>query len=262
MPSPDTTHDAFQLAYRSIEQQMKARAEEDGNVFLPSAAPAGPVDYVLICMEPSLGRWATSAAQARERVEGGFRNFLSSIEGFILHFSAQAFLCASGERYHITDFSKGAMLVKNARAARAERYDKWYPLLMKEIELVASSRAGFVAVGSHVAGELERRGFRRPLVKVIHYSGQAARARKAFVAEHKADFEKFRETVSLRDIRAAAEEVLRSANVPPAFREEALGRLDRTQLTESRKQLVFNYKVKFESLRLQLGCLSLPHSAS
>lgn len=243
-------HDAFRDAYRKLEQKMESRAEDDGDVFLPSAAPSGPVDFVLICMEPSLG--SNSADQVRERVRAGSRNFLHSVEDFILHFSAHTYLCGPTKHYHVTDWSEGAMRVKVAREARDRRYARWYLLLLEEVQLVSAPNAGFVAVGGVVAKELQRRNFRGPLCEVLHYSGQAARARKAFVAERKASFEAFRETVSLRDVRATAEEVLRSANVLSAFSEEALGRLDWAQLTESRKQLVFHYKVKFESFRAQL----------
>lgn len=245
-----TTQDAFQVAYRELEQKMEAQAERDRSVFLPSAAPASPVDFVLICMEPSLG--SNSANQVREGVRAGSKNFFSSVEDFILHFSARRFLCGPTQRYHVTDWSKGAMRVKVAREARDRRYARWYPLLLEEIDLVAAANAGFIAVGNVVAKELQRRTFRRPLCEVIHYSGQAARARKAFVAARKASFEAFRETVSLEDIRATAEEALRSANVPSVFRERTLGRLDKSQLTDSRKQLVFHYKIKFEFFRSQL----------
>src|ERR1039457_2100948 len=123
----------FHTSYREPEARMKARAEADGDVFLPNPEPLGPVEYVLICMEPSLGWWARSADHARSRVEAGFRNFLFSIEDFILHFCARRYLCGSAQRYHITDFSKGAMLVTRAGLARIQRYDRWYAFLQEEI---------------------------------------------------------------------------------------------------------------------------------
>ena len=228
---------------------MKARAEEDRDVFLPNVMPAGPVDYVLICMEPSLGLGAGAPDKTRERVEAGSKNFLFSFEDFILHYSARAYLCGPAQTYYVTDFSKGAMLVKVARAARDQRYARWYPLLLEEIELVAAPNAGFVAVGRVVARELQRRGFRRPLCEVMHYGGQAAKARKAGIAGQESSFEAFRATVSLRDILAKAEEVLRSAHVPVGDQDRTLAKLARSELTTLRKQLIFNYKVAFESFR-------------
>jgi hypothetical protein len=156
---------------------MKVLAAADGDVFLPNPEPAGPVHYVLICMEPSLGRWARTADHARARVEAGFRNFLSSIEDFILHFCARRYLCGSEQLYHITDISKGAMLVNRAGLARNQRYDRWYGLLLEELELCATADAGIIAVGNAVAQYLGQRGFRRPFTRVIHYSGQGTRTK-------------------------------------------------------------------------------------
>ena len=107
----------FRAAYHDLEARMKALAEVDGDVFLPNPEPSEPVEYLLVCMEPSLARWASSPDDARAEVEAGFRNFVFSIEDFILHFCIRQYLCAAMERYHITDVSKGAMTVKRARIA-------------------------------------------------------------------------------------------------------------------------------------------------
>ena len=85
--------EGFRAAYRELEARMKVLTETDGDVFLPNPAPVGPVEYVFICMEPSRGRWARSADEARSKVEAGFQNFLSSIEDFILHFCIRQYLC-------------------------------------------------------------------------------------------------------------------------------------------------------------------------
>ena len=50
----------FRAKYRRLEDRMRALAEADDDVFLPNPEPVEPVDYVLICMEPSLGAWARS----------------------------------------------------------------------------------------------------------------------------------------------------------------------------------------------------------
>src|SRR5262249_44102498 len=155
-----------------LETRMKSLAEADGDVFLPNPEPLGLVDYVFICMEPSLGRWARSADEARSKVEAGFRNFLSSIGDFILHFCIQHYLCKNMQRYHITDLSKGAMLVKRAGLARIERYDRWFSLLLEELDLVAVPGARVFAVGGDVAKYLERHTTQRQFTRVIHYSGQ------------------------------------------------------------------------------------------
>lgn len=227
---------------------MRTLAESDGDVFLPNPEPNGPVDYILICMEPSLGRWARSPAEARRKVQEGFRNFLYSMEDFILHFCARRYLCDAGERYHITDFSKGAMLVTHAAVDRQERYDRWYELLLAEIELVGTPQAGIVAVGSAVARHLERRGFPRPFTRIIHYSGQAAWARNEGIRGREQEFETFKASVSHADLITTARDVLEESDVPDDLRDATLTRLERQQLTPSRKRLMFSYKLAFEAL--------------
>jgi hypothetical protein len=246
-------NESFHTAYRELEERMKALAEADGDVFLPNPEPLGTVQYVLICMEPSLGWWARSADHARSRVEAGFRNFLFSIEDFILHFCVRRYLSGPTERYHITDFSKGAMLVDHAGLARIQRYDRWYALLQEEIDLCASPSAGIVAVGNVLSQHLARRGFRRPFTRVIHYSSQAGLARSAGVVGREDSFRAFSGSVSLEDVVATAEDVLKAANVPSEIRDDTLSRLAKSQLTTSRQQLIFNYKVAFESMRTPAG---------
>lgn len=170
--------ESFHTAYREIEGGTKALTDADGDVFLPNPEPSGTVEYVFICMEPSLGWWARSADHARSRVEAGFRNFLFSIEDFILQFCVRRYLCGPGERYYITDFSKGAMLVEHAGLARVQRYDRWFALLQEEIDLCASPNAGILTVGNVVSQHLALRDFGRPFTPVMHYSGQATAWRK------------------------------------------------------------------------------------
>jgi len=228
---------------------MKALAEDDGDVFLPNPEPEGPVDYVFICMEPSLGRWARSAEEAETKVDAGFRNFVFSTEDFILHFCIRRYLCESIQRYHITDFSKGSMLVERAGLARIQRYDRWYALLREEIDRVTISDAAIVAVGNEVFKHLKQRGFQRPFTQIIHYSPRAARARSAAIVGHEDAFEAFRDSVSIKDVAATAEAVLRETDVPTEMCDETLSRLSMSQLSTSRQKLIFSYKLKFESIR-------------
>jgi hypothetical protein len=200
-------------------------------------------------MEPSLGWWARSPGEARSKVEAGYRNFLFSIEDFILHFCIRRYLCGEEERYHITDLSKGAMLVARAGLARVERYDRWYGLLQEEIDLVATLNPGIVAVGNVVARHLERRRFARPFTRIIHYSGQAGPARSAGITGRKDSFKEFIGSVSLADLVTVAGHVLETARVPAEIRDETLLRLARSSLTTSRQELIFNYKLAFESMR-------------
>lgn len=141
------------------------------------------------------------------------------------------------------------MLVNRAGRARIQRYDGWYPLLLEESDLCATVSAGIVAVGNVVSHYLARRGFPRPFTSVIHYSSQAGPARSAGVVGREDSFQAFRGSVSLEDVVATAEAALTAVHVPSEIRDETLSRVAKSQLTTSRQQLIFNYKVAFESMR-------------
>ncbi|MBD04581.1 MAG: hypothetical protein CME24_09585 [Gemmatimonadetes bacterium] len=51
-------HETFKAAYQTLEAKFRDQAEHDGSVYLPNPGPTGPVDYVFVAMEPSLGGWA------------------------------------------------------------------------------------------------------------------------------------------------------------------------------------------------------------
>ena len=233
----------FRTAYRDLEDRMRALATADGDVFLPIPEPLSPVQYIFICMEPSLG--GGTPEKARAEIEAGGRNFVNSIEDFLFHFSIRRYLCKPNERYHITDWSKGAMSVERAGIDRARRYDRWYSLLIEEIDLVSLPNARLFAVGKDIEWHLVRHGFQRHVTMVIHYSRLAGAARAASVVGHEHDYEQFRDSVSIEDILATAREVLESS-VPTRIRDLTLARLERRQLTESQRQLIFSYKLAFE----------------
>lgn len=243
---------SFQDAYQELEKQMDLLAGTDKAAFLPNPEPEGPVNYVLICMEPSLGRWASSVEDAKVRVKEGFRNFLPSDETSILHFCIRRYLCRPGERYHITDLSKGAMSVADAKNGREKRYHKWFELLKKEIDLVATPNARIIAVGNKVSEFLgkQQEEFPRHFTKVIHYSGLAGNARIKGIVDSEEKFQAFKNSVSHDDLVATAKDVLVTAGVPIKIQEETLSRLKNFKLTDSRRKLIFTYKEEFESKRL------------
>lgn len=225
---------------------MQTYADAHDEIFLPNPVPERPVEYVLICMEPSLGRWAKTSDEARAKLRAGFRNFLDALEIQILHFCVRRYLCSADERYYITDLAKGAMLGRHAREEPLDRYDRWYPLLEKELALVCP-KATIIAVGKPVAHYLERKGF-QAFTQIIHYSSQAGLARKAGILGRESEYEAFRNSLSLADVLATAESVLLSAGVPPAIQASILSRLGKSRLSESHQKLIFNYKTTFESM--------------
>ena len=237
--------DTFHTDYNNLTLRMARLAERDGDVFLPNPKPASKVDYIFIAMEPSLGRWAKSKEEAEAKVSQGFRNFLDGYDTMILHFCIRQYLLNPGESYHITDLSKGAMLVKWAGTERKERYNRWFGLLQEEIELLSKPATMIFAVGTKVDNYLERNGFDKPWKLLLHYSTNAASFR-AIPGKEK-EFETFANQVSHDDFLEVAHAVLKDANIPEEFGEAAYKKMKRSSLTVSRKELMFNYKSELDA---------------
>ena len=238
----------FEQAYNELEVRMEDFAKRNNEIYVPNIVPHGPVDYIFICMEPSLGEWARNRNEAESRLKDGFRNFLDGYNTMIFHYAIRNYLCRNNQRYHITDLSKGAMLVKHADEDRIARYKNWYSLLLEEIELVASAHCIVFCVGSHVARFLEEQKFPRPATRLIHYSGTAVRHWDIVVREHEEDFKLFKSSVTQKDFMDDAKDIIESSGVPHVISERALARLRRGNLTISRLKLMFNYKSSFDAV--------------
>jgi hypothetical protein len=83
-------------------------------------------------------------------------------------------------------------------------------------------------------------GVQDALTRVIHYSSQAGPARRAGIVGHEASFQAFNGSVTLEELVASAATTLETAGVPSEFRDEALKRLAKSELTAFRQQLIFN----------------------
>ena len=237
----------FKQAYNQLEVCMGDFAKKNGEIYVPNIVPDSPVDYIFICMEPSLGEWAKNRDDAESKLRDGFRNFLDGFNTMILHYAIRNYLCQDNQRYHITDLSKGAMLVKDADNNRIKRYENWYPLLLDEMNLVASTNVKVFAVGSHVAKFLQKQQFPY-FTQLIHYSSQAASHWDRVVQEHGEDFQRFQDTVTYEDFLNNAKAVIESSKVPLVISEWVLEKLCRSNLTLSRRKLMFNYKLIFDAV--------------
>jgi hypothetical protein len=132
------------------------------------------------------------------------------------------------------------------------------PLLQEELEICGPD-AKIVAVGKVVDEFLTQQGFPKLFTRVIHYSGQAVSARKKAIEDHEDSFADFKNSVSLQDVFDAAEDFLRGTHVAVEFQKDILSRLEarrekwsrlgKSQPTVSQQQLIFHYKLKFESMR-------------
>jgi hypothetical protein len=248
---------SFEEEYSKLEEKFRKKVEKDnvvaGNeniIYLPPFTMFpdeynGKVDYILIGMEPSLGRWAKTQKQAQYKISHGFVDYITSFEDFILHFAIRQYLCKNGETYCLTNLSKGAMLVKSAGTNRNKRYIEWYPLLFEEIELLAKDTTKIFSIGySHVQSFLVDNKFSEITGyephPIMHYSPLAAKHRNKF---------EILQSVKTQDILDTAEYVFKGKNIDPNLAAEILKRLRNRTLTESQKKLLFHYKTEFENIK-------------
>ena len=243
---------SFSDDYASLVCDFKAQVEKDNrrgikSVFIPNIRPQAPVDFVLIGAEPSLGGKGYDAFS--KMIEGGFKNFALSFEDFILHFCAREYLCKGGSTYYLTDLSKGAMATKYAASESLNKYKEWYPLLQKELELVAKPGARRIAIGNTAGNFLSRMKSYPPDRTILHYSPQASKYRGKEIEGRERSYCTFAKRISVDVIIDTAKAVWRDADMEP-FQHDLLEQLNGgSGLTESRKKLMFDYKVAFEEIR-------------
>lgn len=240
----------FDQRYSSLVERSRRLAQSEGSVYLPTLRPAGPVDYVFVGMEPSLGHWAKTVQEAEERVRQGFTNFAFSIGDFILHYCIREYLCRSwGSTYYITDLSKGAMLTNEAKRKPEQRYRQWFEVLSDELALVRKETAKIVAIGKTVKHFLESNGL-SDIHVVLHYSSQAAKYRKKWVRWDEERFWQFKRHVSNKRIIATARTITEQAKMDWSLTSASLRRLETRDLSDSQKMLMFGYKYYFERVIL------------
>ena len=232
----------FEEAYKQLEEKFKQRVVEDYNppwkfesVFLPNVAPKGPVDYILIAMEPSLKGWAQDIPDAREKIKKGFRNFCGV---WLLHFSISKFLCRDKETYYLTDLAKGAMETNSKGAGSKDKYNEWYPLLEEELALVAKPNARVISIGSKVGGFLSEKCLDGHVGTIPHYSGAGAGYRGREIPGREKEFKKF--AASLVSVPSYSHKPYQSCetdHVPIIVTP-----------TASQKKLLFDYNVRFKRI--------------
>jgi hypothetical protein len=257
-----TMSTSFQEEYQALECEFRARVEEDNeyhgaqSVYLPNLAPQRPADFVLVAMEPSTGGGAGDLKKGKAFSP---KNFSGSVEDFILHFCIGKYLCGGGRTYHLTDLSKGAMLTRHASDKPEERYLRWYPLLKKELKLVAKPNAPIIAIGNVVHGfldkhrSLDKQGMPGLTGPILHYSLKAAGAWKKVPGLHPEQYCDFRTTVAWNDVEETVRRVMEENDLQP-YIDGTMNRLRRgQQLTASRKKLMFTYKIQFDDILAKAG---------
>ena len=252
----------FNSNYDRLEQEFRQQVEADKwlpikgieqSHFLENIRPTGPVDFVLIAMEPSLGG-KTSGGETRPNPTHWPKNFSGSFDDFILHHSIRKHLCRPNKTYYLTDIAKGAMPTSVAAVKSEERYEGWVGLLIKELDLVAKPDARLVSIG-RITGRflnehLNQKWQRRLLGTILHYSATASRWRNRIPEERPQEYGECQGTVATDDILNTAQEVMQQAGIDAVRAEEKLAALrSGSGLTESRRQLIFTYKTQFGEIR-------------
>ena len=244
---------SFDEKYAALEDKFKQQVAKDNQCwsvtskYLPNIAPTAPVDFVLIGMEPSSG--------GNSKGYRSPKNFSGSFEDFILHFCIKEYLCKSNETYYLTDLSKGAMLVKTAKRKREERYEGWYPLLCRELKLVAKPGAQIIAIGNEVHGFITKKKSHKLAGKILHYSKQATPHRSRIPDVNRDLYDKFAPTVSRDDIEKTIRRIATEGGMPGDYAEGVSENLKGQTLTVSRKMLMFTYQVQFDAVRKEAGLL-------
>ena len=241
----------FPEKYARLEHRFRDQAEcdrikyEPGGGYLPNFTPSGPVDYILVAMEPPTGGSGRREGPAPEPP----LKFYWSVEDFILQYCAREYLCRPGETYHITDLAKGVMTVRDAGRHRQKRYERWYPLLRQELALLhRPGKTRLIAVGKVVGDFLSGRDLCERVERVLHYSGVAAGHRKKAIQPWVEGFEEFRRRFDEDAFRESVPKVLVGSPLAghAHLRPEGGGQFI---LTESRMKLMFYYKNRFAELR-------------
>lgn len=244
---------SFAAQYANLETAFEEQVGKDnfdldldpGSKFLPSIPPEGPVDYVLIGMEPSF-RGAFGEAACDDHPP---KSFSGSMEDFILHFCVENYLCKGNRTYYLTCLAKGGMPIKIVTSVRNRRYRMWYPLLKRELDLVLKPNGIVIALGSLVDSFLRKQKLSRIHAKVIHHGRTVGGYRVEIPRRYPERYSAFAQTVSRTDIEDTARRVMKDAGMPLSETENTMQRLwSGSGLTESRKRLMFTYLCQFENI--------------
>ena len=245
------------MNYCELEERFREKADEERSIYLPRIVPDFPVDFVFVGMEPSLGSWVNARGkeneikeEAERKIRQGFVDFAFSMGDFILHYCIREYLCRSGASYYITNISKGAMTVNHAAEGRQERYSRWYPLFVEELELASKETTKVITIGKGVKDVLDKKGHKK-IYSILHYSQQAVKFRGRHIQDMESQFCEFKKTVCKADVLDVAGCVIRESNMSKELGEKLLARLMKSRLSDlslSQKKLIFDYKIDLTRL--------------
>ncbi len=237
----------FKEQYDALQTQWRESAKDHQHHFLRYLAPRGPVDFVLVGKMTSI-----SPEDADKLPPGEFPpmpppgfNLLLSLGDLLLNYGAHRHLCKPGETYYLTDLGKCAVPPKVAKGRTQEQeFNRWYPMLLAELKLVAKPHATVVPVGS-ATGDFLKRQTNFPYLlgePVLHWSGAATAAAKMASSFFPGQWKEFQEATSWEDIRTSTQEILAAAGLSPAMDDIESRFKDRFR--DIHRHYMFTYKME------------------
>lgn len=210
--------DPFRERYENLQSQWRQLAVDRGRQYLQYLAPHAPVDFVLVGKMTSI-----SEKDAGEIPPGCFPhvgppgyNLLLSMGDLILNYGAHRHLCRPGERYYLTDLGKCAIPPKYAKGdTQKGEFTAWYPMLLRELDLVAKPGATVIPVGSATGAFLTAQpNFPyRLTTPVLHWSTAAVAAARMAASFFPHEWNEYRRSTSWEDLRNSTEEILVEAGL-------------------------------------------------
>ncbi len=171
------------------------------------------------------------------------------------HYYIRKYLLQNGERYHLTDLAKGGMDIKEAKRTATVRYERWYPLLEKEIHLLTKpGKTKLIAISRKVAVHLRRKlAGKRHVHRVLHYSRTVREVHiDKNIEPWREQFHEFSKSVDedafKRDFEESIKAVLHDACMDSYIDRRPEGGKP-INLNDSRsRKLMFYYKNKFSEI--------------
>ena len=230
----------FARAYRELEYKFKARVDLDKHihgiesVFLPNVRPKGPVDFVLVGMEPGLSGCDKDFETAKKKIAGGqCENWGACPQTNTLVFAVWKYLCGEDKtKYYFTDLAHGSMKAGSKGTKDPSKYERWYPLFEEELALVAKPDAKIISIGNTVCKFLAEKGLHGQAGMVAHPAPMGLGHAGKEIPAHKKRWEKFLQDTAAKDTDQFPKKVNKTK-------------------TCAQQKLVFDYMIRFEKIRNQ-----------
>ena len=229
----------FEQEYSALKDKFRCMVDKDKtcygieSVFLPNIRPSGPVDYVIVGMEPGLNGMKIETARARIK-DGTYKNWGAYPQKNPLVFAVWKYLCDEDKtKYYFTDLAHGAMNATSKDAKDRAKYERWYSLFEEELALVAKPTAKVISIGNTACTFLAEKGLYGHSGVVAHPSGQGLRYAGKEIPASRERWERFK-------VKSEPE----GNNWFPC----------EVRNTLPRQKLVFDYMIRFERIRKQEEC--------